>query len=113
MTSLPTTRSALICGAPRTKYFHVKALSNGCYLLEPRVLVPPAAIPARTLKALKRSAENLRKGKGSAPLSLAEIPPGESLCDKALPILKKAWTRNCNLPRDLATNPKHMKGFGE
>jgi len=24
----------------RTKYFHVKALSNGTYLLEPRVLVP-------------------------------------------------------------------------
>ena len=27
----------------KTKYFHVKALSNGCYVLEPRVLVPPHA----------------------------------------------------------------------
>ena len=25
----------------KTKYFHVKAFSNGAYLLEPRVLVPP------------------------------------------------------------------------
>jgi len=29
----------------RTKYFHVKALSNGCYLLEPRVLVSPGPFP--------------------------------------------------------------------
>src|SRR2546422_756509 len=97
----------------KTKYFHVKALSNGCYLLEPRVLVPLSAIPARTLKALKRSAENLRKAKAAAPVVLPELPPGESFYDKALPILKKAWARNRNLPRDLATNPKYMKGFGE
>src|SRR6266581_3198784 len=97
----------------KTKYFHVNALSNGCYLLEPRVLVPLAAIPARTLKALKRSAENLRKAKASAPAVLPELPPAKSLYDKALPILKIAWARNRNLPRDLATNPKYMKGFGE
>jgi len=30
----------------KTKYFHVKALSNGYFLLEPRVLVPPQAISA-------------------------------------------------------------------
>src|SRR5438552_479365 len=92
----------------KTKYFHVKALSNGCYLLEPRVLVPLAAIPARTLKVLKRSAENLRKAKASAPVTRPELRPGESLYDKVLPILKKAWARNRNLPRDLATNPKYM-----
>ena len=42
-----------------------------------------------------------------------ELTPGESLYDKALPILKRAWARNRNLPRDLATNSKYMKGFGE
>ena len=31
----------------KTKYFHVKALSNGCYLLEPRVLVLPQAVVKR------------------------------------------------------------------
>jgi len=47
------------------------------------------------------------------PEDLPELPPGESFYDKALPILKKAWARNRKLPRDLATNPKYMKGFGE
>jgi hypothetical protein len=45
--------------------------------------------------------------------ALPKLPPGESFYDKALPILKKAWARNGRLPRDLATNPKYMKGFGE
>lgn len=39
--------------------------------------------------------------------------PGESVYDKALPILRKAWAKNRHLPRDLATNPKYMEGFGE
>ena len=47
------------------------------------------------------------------PLDLPELPPGESFYDKALPILKRAWARNRSLPRDLSTNPKYMKGFGE
>jgi len=46
-------------------------------------------------------------------VNLPAVPPGESVYDKALPILKKAWARNRRLPRDLATNPKYMKGFGE
>jgi hypothetical protein len=45
----------------KTKYFHVKALSNGCFLLEPRVLVPPQAISARSLKMLDKSAASLKK----------------------------------------------------
>jgi hypothetical protein len=55
----------------KTKYFHVKALSNGCYLLEPRVLVPPEAISARSLKMLAKSAANFKKGMASAPIDLA------------------------------------------
>jgi hypothetical protein len=47
------------------------------------------------------------------PMDLPVVPPGESFYDKALPILKRAWARNRRLPRDLATNPKYMKGFGE
>ncbi|MEY4244014.1 MAG: hypothetical protein RLZZ245_1599 [Verrucomicrobiota bacterium] len=53
------------------KYFHVLALSNGSYMLEPRVLVPPDALPARTLKMLNRSVANLKKGKVSPPIDLA------------------------------------------
>ena len=44
----------------KTKYFHVQALSNGCFLLEPRVLVPPTAISARSLKMLDRSVAHLK-----------------------------------------------------
>jgi hypothetical protein len=55
----------------KAKYFHVKALSNGAYMLEPRVLVPPDAIPAKTLKMLNRSVTNLKKGKVSAPIDLS------------------------------------------
>ncbi len=55
----------------KTKYFHVKALSNGCFLLEPRVLVPPTAISARSLKMLDKSVANLKRGLASAPVDLA------------------------------------------
>jgi len=55
----------------RTKYFHVKALSNGAYLLEPRVLVPLEAISASSMKMLDKSAANLKKGFTSAPIDLA------------------------------------------
>src|SRR6266566_9731166 len=55
----------------KTKYFHVKALSNGSYLLEPRVLVPPQAISARSLKMLGKSVASLKKGLASAPVDLS------------------------------------------
>ena len=55
----------------RTKYFHVKALSNGCYLLEPRVLVSPRAVSARSLKMLDQSVANLKKGLASATIALS------------------------------------------
>lgn len=53
------------------KYFHVRALSNGAYVLEPRVLVPPHTISPRTLKMLDQSAANLKKGLASVPIDLA------------------------------------------
>ena len=58
----------------RTKYFHVKAFSNGAYLLEPRVLVPPQTISARTMKMIEQSAANLKKGRASAPIDFASLP---------------------------------------
>ena len=55
----------------KTKYFHVQALSNGCFYLEPRVLVSPQAISARSLKMLDKSVANLKKRLASAPIDLA------------------------------------------
>lgn len=60
----------------KAKYFHVLALSNGSYMLEPRVLVPPEALPARTLKMLNRSVANLKKGKVSLPIDLSSYQKG-------------------------------------
>jgi hypothetical protein len=60
----------------KTKYFHVKALSNGCFLLEPRVLVSPEAVSARSLKMLDKSVANLKKGLASAPIDLTTLFEG-------------------------------------
>jgi hypothetical protein len=64
----------------KTKYFHVKALSNGSYYLEPRVLVSPQAISARSLKMLDKSVANLKKELASAPIDQAGwfLPPGSA-----------------------------------
>ena len=55
----------------KAKYFHVRELSNGSYVLEPRVLVSPDAIPARTMKTMNRSVAQLKKGNASAPIDLS------------------------------------------
>jgi hypothetical protein len=47
------------------------------------------------------------------PVDLPKLPPGESVYDKALPILKRAWARGGRGRPDLASNPKYMEGFGK
>jgi hypothetical protein len=54
----------------KTKYFRVRMLSDGSFLLEPRVLVPLRAVSARVLKMLDQSAENFKKGLASQPIDL-------------------------------------------
>lgn len=66
-----------------------------------------------TIPALVREYIERQLPEDAAPANWAKPAPGESLYHKALPILKKAWARNAKLPRDLAANPEHMKGFGE
>jgi hypothetical protein len=84
-------------------------------------------LPDRLLELLEKESKTRRTTKSSlvreciekqlpAKPSLAKtrkLQPSASVYDQALPILKKAWARNGRLPRDLATNPKYMKGFGE
>ena len=84
-------------------------------------------LPEQLLSRLEKASRARRKTKTSLvreclekqlpdnepPAHLPKLPPGESFYDRALPILKRAWARNRKLPRDLATNPKYMKGFGE
>ena len=60
----------------KTKYFRVKALSNGWFLLEPRLLVALDAIPARTRKMLEQSVKNLKDGVASPPIDLTPFLKG-------------------------------------
>ena len=92
----------------KTKYFHVQKFSNGCFVLEPRELVRPAAISARAAKMLRQSVANLRKGKASAPVGRANAKQ-PSCYDLARDLAGSIK----GLPRDIATNPKYMEGFGE
>jgi hypothetical protein len=54
----------------KAKYFRVRALSDGSFLLEPRLLVPPQAMSPRALKMLEQSADNLKQGLASSPIDL-------------------------------------------
>jgi hypothetical protein len=63
-------KSRISLRGAKTKYFHVMVLSNGSFVLEPRVLVDPEKIPARTLKMLESSVASLKKGEVSAPIDL-------------------------------------------
>jgi hypothetical protein len=60
----------------KTKYFHVQALSDGRFLLEPRVLVPTKAVSGRTLKMLDEAAANFKKGVVSPPIDLSPFLKG-------------------------------------
>ena len=88
----------------KTKYFHVKALSNGCYVLEPRELVRPKTVSARAAKMLEQSVAGLKKGKTSA--RRGRTP---SVYDLGLDLIGSIK----GFPADIATNPKYMEGFGE
>jgi hypothetical protein len=84
-------------------------------------------LPERLLARLERASRARRTTKSSLvrdclekqlpqeapPVYLPELPPGESVYDKALPILKRAWARRGRGRHDLATNPKYMEGFGK
>ncbi len=72
---------------------------------------------SRARRATKSSLvrECLEKQLPSKPslVRLPKLPSGESVYDKALPLLKRAWARRGRGVRDLATNRKHMEGFGK
>lgn len=67
-----------------------------------------------TTRVARECLEAHLPGGMAASEELPELPPGESFYDRALPILEKAWARKRKRgPRDLATNPKYMEGYGK
>jgi hypothetical protein len=57
----------------RYDHYHVREYGDGRIMLEPRELVQPIEISARTLKAMDKSIDNLKKGKASKPIDLSSF----------------------------------------
>ena len=92
-------KSRISLRGAKTKYFHVKVLSNGSFVLEPRVLVDPEKIPARTLKMLESSVASLKKGEVSAPIDLSPFIEHYK-CDKTRdrPFHSTEWRQRGSQP---------------
>ena len=57
----------------RYEYYNVTELANGCYVLEPRELVVPEEVSARTLADMDAAVANLKAGNVSAPIDLSDF----------------------------------------
>ena len=55
------------------KYSYYQVKDNGCILLEPRELIKPKRISAKTLKMMDDSIKNFHQCKVSAPIELSEF----------------------------------------
>lgn len=55
------------------QYYNVKEYKNGCIILEPRELIVPESISARTLKDMDRAIANFRKGEVSEAVDLSDF----------------------------------------
>ncbi|MCD8009384.1 MAG: hypothetical protein LUF34_00965 [Lachnospiraceae bacterium] len=55
------------------QYYYVREYDNGCIMLEPRELVAPASISARTLADMNRAVANFRTGKVSEEIDLSDF----------------------------------------
>ena len=57
----------------RYQYYNVREYENGCIMLEPRELITPDSISARTLKEMDQSIQNFKLGKVSEPIDLSDF----------------------------------------
>lgn len=55
------------------QYYNVREYKNGCIVLEPRELIVPESISARTLKDMDRAIANFRKGEVSEAVDLSDF----------------------------------------
>ena len=69
---LDSKRRITLRGASYQNY-NVSVLKNGCIVLEPRVLVAPPSISAKTLKMIDESVSNLKLGRASDPIDLSDF----------------------------------------
>lgn len=55
------------------QYYNVKEYDNGCIMLEPRELVAPLTISAKTLADMDRVVANFKAGNVSDPIDLSDF----------------------------------------
>ena len=55
------------------KNYNVKLYENGCFILEPRELVIPEVIFARSLAEMDKAVENFKTGNVSASIDLSDF----------------------------------------
>ena len=55
------------------KNYNVKLYENGCIILEPRELVIPEVISARSLAEMDKAVENFKTGNVSASIDLSDF----------------------------------------
>ena len=53
------------------EYYNVREFENGCIMLEPRELIVPEELSARTLEAMDQSIKNFKLGNVSEPVDLS------------------------------------------
>lgn len=55
------------------QYYNVKEYGNGCIILEPRELVVPESVSARTLADMDHAVNNFKKGDVSPTIDLSDF----------------------------------------
>ncbi|WP_270448527.1 hypothetical protein [Lactobacillus delbrueckii] len=55
------------------QYYNVKEYDNGCIMLEPRELVVPAEISAKSLASMDQAIHNFKHGKTSDSIDLSDF----------------------------------------
>ena len=55
------------------QYYNLREYKNGCIILEPRELIVPESISARTLKDMDRAIANFKKGEVSEAVDLSDF----------------------------------------
>jgi hypothetical protein len=64
------TKHRLTLRGAATEYYSVKMLANGHVILEPRLLVHPRDVSAKTLRMMDKAVENFKQGRASPVINL-------------------------------------------
>ncbi len=65
------TKNRFTLRGTKHKYYQVKALKGGLFILSPQKLVPSSKISKDTLRQVTRSIRNLKSGRVSGPVDIA------------------------------------------